>query len=161
MLCQVALKRASMEEGNRELAAKTQRTEEAMLVLLRHPHIIEGKVREHGRDIPSLLLEKGEVDLHVLLKLFCTRSKDGQQMPPELQLSIAEQCALSLRYMHARGYCHSNVKPPNILLFGSKKDGIRAKIADLGMAALCDPTTGKVFPGQLLGGTEPYRGRMQ
>lgn len=61
-----------MEEGNKELAAKTQRMEEAMLALLRHPHIIEGrgKVREHGRDVPSLLLEKAEVDLFVLLKLF-------------------------------------------------------------------------------------------
>lgn len=66
---------------------------------------------------------------------------------------MAEQCALGLQYMHSRGYCHSDVKPNNFLLFGSKTDpcGIRAKVADLGMAARCDPITGSVFPGQLLG----------
>lgn len=67
---QVDLKRASMEEGDTELAARTQRMEEAMLALLRHPNIIEGrgKVKEAGRDIPSLLLELADMDLFNLQK---------------------------------------------------------------------------------------------
>ncbi|BDA47198.1 probable serine/threonine-protein kinase mos at C-terminar half [Coccomyxa sp. Obi] len=154
--CKVALKRASNEKGRKELAAQTQRTEEALLALMRHPHIIKGlgKVKEPGQDIHSLLLEVGRTDLFAVINLYC---KKRQQMPAELQLAIAEHCALGLRYMHARGYCHSDVKPSNILLFGSDTEGIRAKVADLGMAALCHPTTGRVIPGQLVAGTDPFR----
>ena len=70
----MALKRASTEADRRELAAKTQRTEEAMLALLKHLNIIEGrgKVKEAGRDIPSLLLEVGKTDVFgVLNTLWC------------------------------------------------------------------------------------------
>ena len=72
-------------------------------------------------------------------------------MPPRMQLSIAEQCALGLRHMHARGYCHSDVKPNNILLFGSDAESMHVKVADLGMAVLCDPTSGRVFPRETVG----------
>ncbi|BDA47204.1 probable protein kinase ORF73 at C-terminar half [Coccomyxa sp. Obi] len=153
----VALKRASMEGGRRELAARTQRTEEAMLALLRHPHIIEGrgKVKESGRDIPSLLLELADNDLIEFQNDMWLGH--GEHLCPQLQLMIAEHCALGLQHMHAFGYCHSDLKPDNILLFDSKNGELRAKIADLGMAALCDRATGRVVPGHLAGGTEPYR----
>ncbi|CAL8472341.1 g11884 [Coccomyxa elongata] len=153
----VALKRASTEEGDEELAARTQRTEEAMLALLRHSNIIEGrgKVKEAGRDLPSLLLELADMDLLNLQNRAWVELK--KRMYPEVQLLVAESCALGLQHMHTHGYCHSDVKPENILFFDSGGLDLSAKIADLGMAALCDRATGRVVPGHFFGGTELYR----
>lgn len=84
-----------------------------------------------------------------------------ERVCPELQLLVAESCcALGLQHMHAHvlslGYCHSDVKPENILLFDSGgwdslRSDLSAKIADLDMAALCDRATGRVVPGQFFG----------
>ncbi len=76
---------------------------------------------------------------------------DTGLLSPELQLQIAEHCALGLQHMHSMGYCHLDVKSENILLFISENRDLCAKIADLGMAAPCNRATGRVDPDHIVG----------
>jgi eukaryotic-like serine/threonine-protein kinase len=58
--------------------------------------------------------------------------------PAEIAV-IAGQVASALAHVHERGIMHRDVKPANILVTG-RGSGIRAKLADLGIARLVDGT---------------------
>lgn len=59
--------------------------------------------------------------------------------------SIMTQILLGLEYLHAKGICHRDLRPDNILYFKEEEDGQfygKVKISDLGLGKTLDPHLG-------------------
>ncbi|MCS7237379.1 MAG: serine/threonine protein kinase [Thermoguttaceae bacterium] len=111
--------------------------EAQMLASLQHPHIITifDVVRPKGWLIMELM--QGSVrDL-----------SQGQPLDVDLVRTILASCLDALRFLHAQGIIHGDIKPSNILV---DRDG-RIKLGDFGLARRA---TGK--DGSLLKGTTKY-----
>ena len=66
---------------------------------------------------PLLGVYQGRTQCADVSFVLVCRMMDTGLLSPELQLQIAEHCALGLQHMHSMGYCHLDVKSENILLF--------------------------------------------
>jgi serine/threonine protein kinase len=64
-----------------------------------------------------------------------------------------------LRALHNHGIYHTDIKPENILVFGSSQEGFKAKISDFGSSLIKKPDVSDVrFPlGREFGGTDGYK----
>ena len=56
-------------------------------------------------------------------------------------LRLYAQAGRGVQHMHEAGVVHADLKPDNILLHRDESGGVRAVVADLGLASLLDPTT--------------------
>ena len=62
----------------------------------------------------------------------------------DCQHAFASTAASALQHMHNLGVAHSDVKPDNLLIFEDKQ-GVYAKVADLGLVAECNTATGRLI----------------
>lgn len=92
---------------------------------LRHPRIVQllGVVRESDNDLFGLIFEFMECGA---LESYLHQN----QLSDSQLLSIANDVALALNYLHNLSIAHLDIKSSNILLDSS----FRAKIGDLGFA---------------------------
>ena len=100
---------------------------------LRHPNIVRffGIYYPPGARVPSLVMER----LHCSLTNLLERNP---LLPIETKLSIINDVALGLRYLHTRTpiIIHRDLSSNNVLI----SKGMEGKIGDLGTARLVDPT---------------------
>jgi serine/threonine protein kinase/tetratricopeptide (TPR) repeat protein len=126
--------------------------------------------REHaGSYLRVMVMELVEgVDAHEALRA----SADGK-LPPERAARVALGAANALRYAHAKGVIHRDIKPHNILIARPKaRDGSRGqgpvgtggharnepivKVLDFGLAQLNAPATPKLTKSDAIMGTPQY-----
>ncbi len=120
----VAVKILHREREMDERAVARFEREAALLARMSHPGIIHGL--EHG-------CERGR---HYLVMEFVEGRSLGQAIseggpfPVRNALKVVRQIADALRYLHAEGYLHRDIKPDNVLLDVAG----RVKLCDLGFA---------------------------
>jgi len=99
---------------------------------LRHPNIVRFLGIYHAPDarVPSLVMERLHCSLNSLLE-------NNSVVPLGTKLSIINDVALGLRYLHTRNppIIHRDLSSNNVLL----SKGMEGKIGDLGTARLVDP----------------------
>ncbi|MEO7521092.1 MAG: protein kinase [Gemmatimonas sp.] len=97
---------------------------------LRHPHILplldSGETRSENGEASGLLYYVMPFVHGETLRSRLTRER---QLPVEVALRIARECADALQHAHDHGIIHRDIKPENILL----QDG-HAVVADFGIA---------------------------
>ena len=116
------------------------RSEARLLVALRHPGVVElldFGVWEGGLYLVLEVLPGGSLRRHL--------AKNGPLRLPAC-VDLAHGLLEALRYAHARGVIHRDVKPENVLLAG---DG-SARLADFGLARLLGDS-GATRAGLILG----------
>ncbi|MER7006647.1 serine/threonine-protein kinase [Dactylosporangium sp. NPDC000555] len=117
--------------------------ERAILLMLRHPHIVG--VRDLVTVGPSLglvmdLVEGGSLRDHL--------HRQGT-LPPAEAATLLAQVAEALSAAHRRGVVHRDLKPDNILL--DRVDGeLQCRLTDFGIARVLD-TPSMTTPGVLVG----------
>lgn len=86
-----------------------------------------------------LQMEKADGDMHNLLHRFV--SDNSQSRPWLFSILLAlRNVVIGLTKMHDEGYYHFDVKPANVLYFGTEKEPETAKLCDFGLAKHIDET---------------------
>jgi predicted Ser/Thr protein kinase len=142
----VALKTIRVPSGDdddaREFYARFLREAQAAGILS-HPSIVT--VHDIGQDIES---EMSYIAMEYIdgpnLKEILQR---GDPLPPEEAAEIIAQVAEALDYAHQKGIVHRDVKPANILRYGTA----RVKITDFGIAKIASAVANLTTTGQFLG----------
>ncbi|GAA2597257.1 hypothetical protein GCM10010399_29880 [Dactylosporangium fulvum] len=117
--------------------------ERAILLMLRHPHIV--RVRDLVTVGTSLglvmdLVEGGSLRDHL---------QERGSLPPSEAALLVAQVAEALAAAHRRGIVHRDLKPDNILL--DRVDGrLHCRLTDFGIARILD-TPSMTTPGALVG----------
>ena len=124
-------------ENAAELTSKFVR-ECQLMSTLRHPHIVQFLgicYIPDSSDIPSLVMEKLDCDLHKLLE-------SVKNIPLAVKKSILTDVANGLVYLHSRNppIIHRDLTARNVLL----NSALMAKIGDMGVARIVN-----LSPGQL------------
>ena len=131
--------------GPRLVAAKIMLPREDLLQSSKLPDVRERFRREatYGRNLEHVnlvqYLDVGQIDKNPFLVMeLANRSvadKIAQSgpVPEEEAAEIVEWCVAGLRFLHGRGHSHRDVKPANILEFGSN-----FKLGDLGIVRWSD-----------------------
>lgn len=98
----------------------------AFLRTIRAPHLVS--CHRHGKhdDLPVMVLEALDCDLHQLVRQGNTAISLSQS------LEWLRQMSEGLRVIHQLGHCHLDLKPKNLLFTPSGPLGRRIKIADFG-----------------------------
>ncbi len=119
----IALKVLHADRVNDADAVARFRREAALLMRLRHPAIIQAyDLSEHaGAHYLSMELVDGDSLERAVY--------EGRGLNSVRALNVLRQVTVALKYLHAEGYVHRDVKPANILV---AKDGA-AKLCDLGL----------------------------
>ncbi|MEZ6183407.1 MAG: protein kinase [Planctomycetota bacterium] len=151
----VALKVLRTDRASRTALPRMLREGE-LLSRLRHPGLIP--CYEVGELPGGLFLALGYVEGRSLGETLKTRGP----LPLDRALSIADELAGILTYVHAQGLIHRDLKPDNVLLTPAG----RVVLADFGLARLLDPDGGASLTrtGAALGtpgywAPEQFRGR--
>ena len=102
-------------------------------IRLHHPNVVRffGIYHPPGARVPSLVMERLHCSLTTLLE-------DNPVVPIGTKLSVINDVALGLRYLHTRNpsaIIHRDLSSNNVLL----SKGMEGKIGDLGTARLVDP----------------------
>ena len=98
---------------------------------LKHPNIVQYldvSYEDPSTGLPALLMELMDENLTVFLE------KATQPIRYDIQVNLCHDISLALSYLHSNGIIHRDLSSNNVLLIG----GIRAKVADFGMAKLSD-----------------------
>lgn len=112
---------------------------------LRHPHIIPLLETSVWGEVPYFVMP------YVRQGSLSDRLRSGRPVEPELAVRLARQLAGALRYAHARGVIHRDVKPANILL---GQHGVF--LADFGLSQTWATAQGCCVGPRFRGGTAPY-----
>jgi len=128
--------------AHEEIEARFVREAE-ILFHLDHPNIV--KVRNVRTDLDPPYLEMEFVEGRALEDLL-------QQGPLayERALELMAQAAAAVHYLHRKGVCHRDIKPPNLLV---RNDG-RLKLVDFGLALEAD--TSRITQHGMAFGTVSY-----
>ncbi len=126
----VALKVMRGTPGNDARMLKRFEREAALLMKLRHPHIIQvyaaGQTADNRTFIAMEYVAGG--DLHDLM-----HQKRGNKLPVTEAAYLMRRVAGAMAYAHEQGIVHRDLKPSNILL---RADNGEPVVADLGIAAI-------------------------
>lgn len=126
----VALKVMRGTPGNDARMLKRFEREAALLMKLRHPHIIQvyaaGQTADNRTFIAMEYVAGG--DLHDLM-----HQKRGNKLPATEAAYLMRRIAGAMAYAHEQGIVHRDLKPSNILL---RADNGEPVVADLGIAAI-------------------------
>jgi len=138
--------RAIRESDGQEVALKVLRPmggapKKASELFLREMEII--RQLDHPNIVRYLDSGRTGENVYVILE-YCNRGsvadlmpRHGGRLPIDLGLAILDQVLRGLAHAHARNLVHRDIKPPNILLKGTRTDW-RAKLADFGLAKCLD-----------------------
>ncbi|KAJ1919035.1 hypothetical protein IWQ60_007339 [Tieghemiomyces parasiticus] len=139
----VALKLVSKKrKSDRELAI--YREESALLRQIEHPHIVHLVEFFETDDDICIATEFCQCDLGEYLQIHKYLAADEVR-------TIAKQILSALKYLHARGIIHHDLKPQNILI---GLDG-RVKLCDFGLATQLKPSADTKYQ-TILKGTPLY-----
>ncbi|MEO8309335.1 MAG: serine/threonine-protein kinase [Pseudomonadota bacterium] len=135
----VALKIASDEPLQADVASERLLREARIIACLQHPNI--AAVHDHGRTSQGtafLVLEL--IEGRTLRHLLTQRGK----LPWRTAVAIALQIAAGLRAVHARGVVHCDLSPSNVLLARKQQGGLCCKLIDFGIA--CHESEARIAP---------------
>jgi serine/threonine protein kinase len=109
--------------GDRHLGQRLLR-EGRLLVSLSHPHIVRGYEVREGGPRPIIVIETlgGETLSHLI--------RAGGLLEDEEAAQLGLQIGSAVRYLHARGRLHLDLKPSNVIA-----ENGRAKLIDLGLSS--------------------------
>lgn len=114
-----------------------QRIEAIALASLSHPGLVtvfDAVLPDESEQVDALA-ESYLVTEFVEGSTLRARLASGRPMPAAEVAQLGQQMADALAYVHAAGIVHRDVKPANVLL-ASGGPGLRAKLADFGVALL-------------------------
>ena len=137
-------------EGQRQKQESRERffVEARLASSLAHPNIVSvtdyGLDEQHGCYLVMELLEGGTVR---------SRMREGL-FKPRLAFDVVDQLTGAVRYMHARGIIHGDIKPENVFLARVEGEPRRKNIVKLLDFGLSFRSGGA--PERNLGGTPPY-----
>ena len=125
---QVVLKFLNDDIGGDIATFERFRREKAIGSRLKHPHIQQALNKDEKRSDQYLVTEyiEGQTLRAVL------EAREGQPLPVEEALRLADQICDALCYCHEHGVYHRDIKPENILI---QADG-QVKLIDFGIARL-------------------------
>ncbi len=130
----LAMPNASMERFEAEWRS---------LVCLHHENVIQvygGGIHErrpyYAMELLSRILSQQEI-------------QEGFSLDQKLEFAI--QAAEGLRYLHANGIIHRDVKPDNLLACGREDGGFVVKVSDLGIAKGAAGTSGMTMSQAVMG----------
>ena len=130
--CSCVAKTLRPDRRGDERARAALEQEGRLLVELTHPHIVRGyELLTEPELVAVMETLDGETVAHMI-----DRNLDG--LPAEDVAWLGIHLASALRYLHARGLLHLDVKPANVIA-----DGGRAKLIDLSLAR----APGRYSPG--------------
>ena len=97
---------------------------------IRHPNIVQclGMHQDPETGLPVLLMELMDESLTHYLE------RSTRLIPYNVQVNLSHDVTLALSFLHSNGITHRDLSSNNVLLI----QDIRAKVADFGMARLCD-----------------------
>jgi serine/threonine protein kinase len=163
VIIQVVLARTST--GERVAVKSAAQGKEATLAQeafihaeLVHPNIVRLRsvVTEPSAPVHSLVLDfcPGGTLAEAMEGIAACRRAAPPPLPLATRLAILDQIVAALHHMHARGICHLDVKPCNIMLEHPHLSGSAQlyRLADFGLSQAAD---GSLMPGRYRG-TLPY-----
>ena len=110
-------------------ALAVARREAAVLLRVRHPHVLA--LLSPVLDTPMLVLEHaagGDLLAHI------ARAAPGLGLGVHATSSVMRQCLSAIAHCHQQGMTHGDIKPENILLMGAPGNNVQIKLADFGSA---------------------------
>jgi serine/threonine protein kinase len=131
----VAIKRVAVTSSARcdgnalSGALAVARREAAVLLRVRHPHVLA--LLSPVLDTPMLVLEHatgGDLLAHI------ARAAPGLGLGVHATSSVMRQCLSAIAHCHQQGVTHGDIKPENILLMGAPGNNVQIKLADFGSA---------------------------
>jgi len=105
-------------------------TEAKKLAALKHPHIVRVLELDSDNGTPYFTMEYHCNNLGMMIGEHFVLEKSTRVIPPDRVLDYGRQVLEGLRFIHAAGIIHRDIKPHNILL----TDADSIKICDFGMA---------------------------
>jgi len=121
---------------------------------LAHPNVVAvfDQGEDHGPDGTTLFLVMEYVPGLTLRDLV----RKEAPMAPARALAVLEPVLAALAAAHAAGLVHRDVKPENVLLADSGREGGQVKVADFGLARAINAETQHTATGGVLIGTVSY-----
>ena len=110
---------------------------------LSHPHV--ASVYDFGEHEGDLFIVMEYLSPRTLKELIAQQGP----MPPRAAVEMGVQICDALKYAHANGIIHRDIKPQNVLFTA---DG-RVKVADFGIARVVGPSGGLTAPGEVIAST--------
>ena len=128
-------------------------TEFLTLSTLQHPHIVQyhGICFLQDSELPVLLMEQLETDLHSFLK-----DPNNSDLAFADKLTILHGVASGLEYLHSHSVVHRDLSAKNVLVISSPS--LTAKISDFGNSCIANIDSNSDFEASstLVGGTMLY-----
>ena len=115
---------AKMEHLNKDNSSMLLNKERNILLLLKHPFIVQLLATYGNPQSPVLLMER----MWMSLTEFLTNKQLHHN-----KINILHDAACGLHYIHERGIIHCNLTTDNIML----TENVTAKLADFGQANFC------------------------
>lgn len=140
----VAIKSLRDELMEDDISRRRFKHEGAIIDKLEHPNIV--KILERGESEGKIYIAMEYLDGLTL----ANKIKQDKQLRITTSLSIMEQIASALAFIHAKKVVHRDIKPGNIMLLHGENEDYRVKLLDFGVA-LTSSHTRLTQSGMLVG----------
>lgn len=124
----VAIKRLNPKMPNKERLLDILESKISVLVLIRHPNIQQLITAVFEEQHMSIIAELLDTSLHVAYQ--------QEKLSDTHHLSIFQDTAQALDYLHVRDIVHGDINCANILLKKRPDGSYQAKVSDLGSATI-------------------------